>query len=245
MTGRAVAKLIVATVVVTTLTWAWWAVDPGAPDGVALPVALTALLAGNVALTTRSHRLKRTLVVLFQRYVLNPPIKLALRVGVPLGYALLETTGRVSGKPRRTPVGNGRDGDTLWIVAEHGHQAGYVRNIKANPRVRVRLRAGWRVAWFTGTAHVLLGDDPYARQRTLSRWRPFRALNAMVVRVMGTHLLTIRIDLDPSSAPAPSPTLHRTDPDAGHSGSKFEGQRMLGTMASMSAGPGSAKARAS
>ena len=39
-------------------------------------------------------------------------------------------------------------------------------------------------------------DDPYARQRSLSRWHPLRALNAAVVRVMGTDLLTVRVDLE-------------------------------------------------
>jgi hypothetical protein len=50
------------------------------------------------------HRIDHTL----QKYRLNPPIKLALAVGLPLpGYALLETRGRKTGKPRRTPVGDG------------------------------------------------------------------------------------------------------------------------------------------
>jgi hypothetical protein len=40
-------------------------------------------------------------------------------------------------------------------------------------------------------------DDPYARQRFLSRWHPLRALNVAVVRLMGSDLLTIRIDLEP------------------------------------------------
>src|SRR5438309_338437 len=44
------------------------------------------------------HRIVHTL----QKYLLNPPIKLALAMGLPLpGYALLETTGRKTGKPRR------------------------------------------------------------------------------------------------------------------------------------------------
>ena len=34
-----------------------------------------------------------------------------------------------------------------------------------------------------------------ARQRRLSQWHPLRALNLAVVRIMGTNLLTIRIDL--------------------------------------------------
>ncbi|MEV0278758.1 nitroreductase/quinone reductase family protein [Streptomyces sp. NPDC050610] len=130
--------------------------------------------------------------------MINPPIRLLLRMGLmPLGYALLETRGRSSGRPRTTPVGNGRRKDTFWIVAEHGQRAGYVRNIQRCPRVRVRLRQGWRFVWREGTAHLLPDDDPYARQRRLSRFHPLRALNAIVVRVMGSELMTVRIDLNP------------------------------------------------
>jgi len=52
------------------------------------------------------------------------------------------------------------------------------------------------MVWVAGTAHPLDDDDPYARQRTVARWHPLRALNSAIVRVMGTDLLTIRIDLD-------------------------------------------------
>jgi deazaflavin-dependent oxidoreductase (nitroreductase family) len=95
------------------------------------------------------HRIVHTL----QKYVLNPPIKIALAVGLPLpGYALLETKGRKTGKPRRTPVGDGRIGSQFWLVAEHGLKAGYVRNIERDPRVRLKLREGFRTRWHTGTA---------------------------------------------------------------------------------------------
>jgi len=50
--------------------------------------------------------MKHRIVHMLQKYVLNRQIKLALAIGLPLpGYALLETTGRNTGKPRRTPVG--------------------------------------------------------------------------------------------------------------------------------------------
>jgi hypothetical protein len=63
---------------------------------------------------------KHGIVHVLQKYLLNPPIRLmfALQI-VPPGYALLETVGRVSGKPRRTPLGNGAEGNTFWIVTEH------------------------------------------------------------------------------------------------------------------------------
>jgi deazaflavin-dependent oxidoreductase (nitroreductase family) len=142
--------------------------------------------------------MKRRVVHALQKYVLNPPIKLLFAIGlVPPGYALLETTGHRSGKPRRTPVGDSRIGDQFWIVAEHGMQAGYVRNIVANSRVRVRVRQGLLLKWRSGTAHILADDDPRARQRWLARQRPSTLLNSLAVRGFGTNLLTVRIDLEP------------------------------------------------
>ena len=141
--------------------------------------------------------MKRRLVHLLQKYLLNPPVKALLSVGLaPPGYALLETTGRRSGLARRTPVGNGLDGSTFWIVAEHGHRAGYVRNLEENARVRVKLRRGLRYGWVEGTARPLDGDDPRARQRLIAHGHPLRALNGAAVRMFGTELLTIRVDLD-------------------------------------------------
>ena len=125
----------------------------------------------------------------FQVRVFNPPIRALAARGLAPGIALLETTGRKSGEPRRTPVSNGLDRatNTFWIVAEMGRKAAYVRNIEADPRVRVRVRRRWR----SGTAHVLEGEDPRARLRSISR------LNASGVRALGTELLVVRVDLDP------------------------------------------------
>jgi hypothetical protein len=93
-------------------------------------------------------KMKRRIVHLLQKYVLNPPIKLLFALGIaPPGYALLETVGRKTGKPRRTPLGDGRVNRQLWIVAEHGAKAEYIRNIARNPHVRVKLRVGFRARW--------------------------------------------------------------------------------------------------
>ena len=139
------------------------------------------------------HRIVHTL----QKYFLNPPIKVLLALGVaPPGYALLETIGRKSGKPRRTPVGNGRVGKEFWIVAEHGKNAGYVRNIESNPRVRLKLRDGLRMRWYSGTARLVPEDDPRERQRWLAAKVPGSSSNAAAVRLFGTQLLPVRIDLD-------------------------------------------------
>jgi len=131
---------------------------------------------------------KRQVVHFLQKYLFNPPVRLLARAGLAPTVALLETTGRKSGQPRRTPVGNGlvRGTNTFWLVAEHGRSAGYVRNIDTDPRVRVKIGRRWR----TGTAHLLPDDDPNERQKSMPK------LNARSVRAMGTELLSIRIDLD-------------------------------------------------
>jgi deazaflavin-dependent oxidoreductase (nitroreductase family) len=141
--------------------------------------------------------MKHQIVHFLQKYLLNPPIKVLFALGIVLpGYALLETIGRKSGKPRRTPVGHGRVGDQFWIVAEHGRKAGYIQNLAANPRVRVKVRDGFRAHWHHGTASLLLDDDPRQRQKWLATQVPGSASNAAAVRFFGTDLLTVRIDLD-------------------------------------------------
>lgn len=136
---------------------------------------------------------KYRLVTLVQRRLLNPVLRLLMNRGWPVpGYALLETTGRRSGRRRLTPVGDGLDGDTFWIVSEHGRRSAYVLNLEADPRVRVRVRRHWR----RGIARLLPDDDPRRRLRILGR-RLGARLNAAAVRAVGTDLLTIRIDLEP------------------------------------------------
>jgi len=154
------------------------------------------VLAANVVVTMAFPAGKARAIRFVQRWLINPPIRVLLHLGVmPLGYALLETTGRRSGKLRRTPVGNGRAGPTFWIVAEHGMRAGYVRNIVRDPHVRVRMRVGLRFRWVDGVASIHPELDPMAVQLRLSKWHPLRALNAVQVQVLGSSLLVVRIGL--------------------------------------------------
>ena len=142
---------------------------------------------------------KRRVSTALAKYALNPFVKAAVRLGLPLPMVvILETTGRKSGLPRRTPVGKAIEGDTLWVVAEHGRKASWVRNVEANPRLRVRVGRRWRDA----TATLLPDDDPRERQRRM----PNR-FNSAMVRVMKSDMLTVRIDLDPQDRPgAPGPS---------------------------------------
>ncbi|WP_433728682.1 nitroreductase/quinone reductase family protein [Actinoplanes sp. CA-051413] len=119
----------------------------------------------------------------------NRLTRFALRRGIaPRAFALLETTGRRTGLPRHTPVGNGCVGNTFWLVAAHGTQADWVRNLQVHPAVRVKVGGLWR----TGVAVVLPDDDALARSRTLPyQW------DAALGRLMASSPLTVRIDLRP------------------------------------------------
>ncbi|MFE4256755.1 nitroreductase/quinone reductase family protein [Streptomyces sp. NPDC056910] len=128
---------------------------------------------------SRYREFKFRAVTSFQRCVGNP-----LLSRFP-GQILLETTGRTSGLPRRTPVGGRVVGREFWWVSEYGDKSQYVRNIQADPKIRVRVKGRWH----TGTAHLLPDDDARARLKSLPRY------NSAAVRALGTNLLTLRADL--------------------------------------------------
>jgi deazaflavin-dependent oxidoreductase (nitroreductase family) len=131
---------------------------------------------------------KRRVSTFLSAKLFNRLVLAAVRAGLPTpSVVILETIGRRSGEPRRVPVSRLLEGDTLWIVTEHGRKAAYVRNIEANPRVRVRAGRRWR----TGTAQVVSDVD----WRELQRRLPSK-LSSAVVRLMGTEHLVIRVDLD-------------------------------------------------
>ena len=138
---------------------------------------------------------KRRISTFLSAKVFNRLVEAAVRLGLPTpSVVILETTGRRSGQPRRVPVTRLIEGETLWIVTEHGRRAAYVGNIEADPNVRVRVGRRWR----SGTARIVEGDDWRARQRRMRN-----RLNSAMVRAMGTEHLTVRVDLDPPGGPAP------------------------------------------
>jgi deazaflavin-dependent oxidoreductase (nitroreductase family) len=186
--------MIVGVLAVLGLTWGLYAIQPG--GSILSAEVQTGIYLGLLALTVCSRRAKVRVVRTFQRYTLNPLFRLLLAIGVnPLGLAILETCGHRSGKIRRVPVGNGRKGDSFWIIAEHGSLAGWVHNIRHDPRVRVRLRIGLRYRWVAGVATVRPDEDVLARQRQIIAWHPLRAYNAINVRALGADLLAVHVQL--------------------------------------------------
>ena len=140
----------------------------------------------------------------FNNRVVNPAMIALITHGLgPPTYAVVETTGRKTGRKRLVPVASGLDGNTFWMISGLGEKASYVHNIRANPRVRViarpaRLRDGLRTRSRTGTAHLMPDDDAQARHRLLGQGRPLYRLDGLILRRLaaGGAMLTIRIDLD-------------------------------------------------
>ncbi len=117
--------------------------------------------------------------------------------GVAPGWAVVETLGRRSGEPRQTPVGGRLCGDAYWFVAIDGRDAQYVRNIEANPKVRLRVHGRWR----RGVAVLLPADPPRHRL-----WRLNLVNSLFLWTYGGRDPLTIRVDLQPSTGIAGATT---------------------------------------
>lgn len=130
--------------------------------------------------------------------VLKRGMRLLLRGGLaPQAFALLETTGRRTGQLRHTPVGNGLVGDTFWLIAARGEAADYVKNLRANPAVRVKIGRRWR----PGVAEVLPDDDPGRRlDLVLAHFGRLRRADAKAlessIRLYGSTPVVVRIDLE-------------------------------------------------
>ncbi len=85
-------------------------------------------------------------------------------------FCYLTTTGRVTGRPHEIEIWFALDGGTLYMLAGGGDRADWVRNLRKNPAVRVRIGG----ARFAGHARVLApGDeDTLARRLVVGKYQP-------------------------------------------------------------------------
>jgi deazaflavin-dependent oxidoreductase (nitroreductase family) len=80
---------------------------------------------------------------------------------VPRGFALLTVTGRRSGRRRQRPVRAVRQNDTLYAVAMMGERSDWLRNVRKEPRIGIRVGR----QRFEGAAHEI--TDPAEREAAL------------------------------------------------------------------------------
>jgi deazaflavin-dependent oxidoreductase (nitroreductase family) len=71
----------------------------------------------------------------------------------PRGFGVITTTGRKTGKTRRKCVRAIRRGNRAYIVSIPGASAAWLKNIKTDPNVSLRIRGGT----FAGRARELSG----------------------------------------------------------------------------------------
>jgi deazaflavin-dependent oxidoreductase (nitroreductase family) len=70
------------------------------------------------------------------------------------GVCHLQTTGRTTGRPRTIEIWFATDGELVYLLAGGRHRAHWVRNLIADPRVRLRI-GGVTIA---GKARVIEGE---------------------------------------------------------------------------------------
>ncbi len=107
----------------------------------------------------------------------------------------LQTTGRSSGRPRTIEIWFATDGERVYFLAGGREHAHWVRNLQADPRVRVRI-GGTTLA---GRAWVVsdTSEDRRARQLVASKyqgWTPGATFSAWA-----SDSLPVAVEPDPAA----------------------------------------------
>ncbi len=123
---------------------------------------------------------------------LGPRIAYAVGLGPVLGrfVLLLTTIGRKSGQPRVTPLAYDRLGGTIFVASARGEHADWLRNVKANPNVRVRVGR----EKFDGLATVISDPEQIADYLERQLRRNPRAFGA-ILQTEGLPSRPTRADL--------------------------------------------------
>ena len=122
------------------------------------------------------------LIKLYWKLV-NPIFRVA--AGVLPGLVVFESVGRRTGLPHRVPLGGRVENGSVWVVVGHASKNATLRNITADPNVRVRVGGRWR----HGLAAVVENDD--ARRRAIR----VNALNGLFQAMSTSDQVSVRIDL--------------------------------------------------
>lgn len=93
-------------------------------------------------------------------------------------YCYLTTKGRVSGKPHRIEIWFGTQNNTIYLLSGGGDDSDWVKNLKADPAVSVRIAK----QEFAGLARLVAEpkEDSMARRLLASKcykWREGKPLN--------------------------------------------------------------------
>lgn len=103
-------------------------------------------------------------------------------------FCHLTTIGRRSGQPHTIEIWFAMAGDRMYLLAQNGERADWVRNLRVNPRVQVRVGTEER----DGIAHALEPAaepeaDAQARRLIVGKyegWHPGQPLHAWAVTAL-------------------------------------------------------------
>jgi deazaflavin-dependent oxidoreductase (nitroreductase family) len=86
-------------------------------------------------------------------------------------YLYLTTTGRVSGAPHRIEIWFALSGSTAYLLSGGGERSDWVRNLRADPNVRLRIAD----RDFSATARIVepgTDEDETARRMVFDKYAP-------------------------------------------------------------------------
>ena len=114
----------------------------------------------------------------------------------------LQTTGRTSGRARTIEIWFATDGERIYLLAGGRDRAHWVRNLRADPRVRVRF--GGRT--LNGRARVIEGEErePLARRLLAAKYQGWSEARPLSRWAAGS--LPVEIELDGEEADATIPS---------------------------------------
>jgi deazaflavin-dependent oxidoreductase (nitroreductase family) len=85
-------------------------------------------------------------------------------------YCYLTTRGRRSGNPHTIEIWFGLDGSTLYLLAGNGERSDWVRNLRVEPDVQVRIDG----VTYSAQARVVTdsAEDALVRQMLVAKYQP-------------------------------------------------------------------------
>ena len=107
-------------------------------------------------------------------------------------YCYLTTTGRKSGNPHEIEIWFGIQGNSLYLLSGGGDDSDWVRNLRANPNVTVRIAKHT----FTGIARIVSEDQEatMARHMLAGKYQGWK--EGQVLSDWGRTALVVGIELN-------------------------------------------------
>src|SRR5690348_15824418 len=107
-------------------------------------------------------------------------------------YCYLTTTGRKSGKPHEIEIWFGMNGNSLYLLSGGGNDSDWVKNLRANPKVSVRIAKHT----FAGIARVVknIEEESFARPMLAAKYEDWH--EGQELSEWARESLVVAIDFD-------------------------------------------------